>query len=125
MIRALEPRDIEELQQIHAKFYSDEFQFPDFFQRFICAFVVKDDDKIVSVGGVQPIAESIIITNKELSVKKRREALLQVLDASRYIANRAGYNQLHALIQDKTWKNHLMKYNFHPCKGEALFLNLE
>lgn len=123
-IRALNPSDFNRVCQIHEKYYSSEFTLPDFF-KFLCAFVVADsNDKIICVGGIKPIAESIIITDKDFSVKERREALLRVLDASSFMAGKAGFNQLHAFIQDEDWMKHLEKYNFKPTKGKAFYLNL-
>jgi hypothetical protein len=124
MIRALHPSDVDQIKRIHAKHYAHEFEFPDFFKGFLCAFAVLDDNKVISVGGVRPIAESIIITNKDESTKTKREALLEVLDFSCYIAKRSGFDQLHAFIQDDIWKKQLIKHGFAPCKGQALFLEL-
>lgn len=125
IIRELRQTDIDELKRIHDKFYKDEFTFPDFFNKFLCSFVIiSEDDRIISGGGVRPIAESILVTNKDIPVRIRREALYRMLDASSYVAKTSGYDQLHAFIQSYSWEQQLMKIGFKTCKGNALFLNI-
>lgn len=124
-IRALEAGDIDEIRRIHHEHYINEFDFPDFLHNFVCAFVVTDDDgKIVSAGGVRLIAESIVVTNKDYSVRDRRTALCYVLDASEFITKHADFKELHAFIQDEDWYNHLQKVGFLPTKGKPLVLEL-
>lgn len=123
-IRALHPADIDELREIHARYYSKEFEFPDFLNNFLCCFVVVDDkDSIISGGGVRLIAESVLLTDKSRSTRDRRTALLQILDASEYLAKRADFSRLHAVTENEDWKNHLSKIGFHS-RGDLLVLDL-
>ena len=122
MIRALTIEDIEKLKEIHQKYYSD-FEFPDF-SKFLCSFAVTDEsNRIITGGGVKPIAESILLTDKQFSARDRRIALLQILQASMFVIGKAGYDQLHAFIKDEKWSVQLKKYGFRNCKGEALYIN--
>lgn len=124
-IRALVPSDIEEIRKIHHEHYTHEFDFPDFLHNFVCAFVVTDDnEKIISAGGVKLIAESIVVTDKNYSVRDRRTALCYVLDASEFITKHADFKELHAFIQDDDWYNHLKKIGFLPTRGKPLVLEL-
>jgi hypothetical protein len=124
-IRALKPTDLYLLRKIHEEFYAHEFEFPDFSLGFLCCFVVEDDDgNVVSAGGLRPIAESIIITDKRQSIKKRREALYDILSASAFVAEKDKFNQIHAFVQEEGWTNHLLKVGFEPTKGRALVLNI-
>ena len=125
IIRALQPSDIDKLREIHTKFYETEFLFPNFLEKFIGSFVVVDDNEnVISGGGVKSIAESIIITNRDYSPHERKSALLQILQASIFVANRNGFEQLHAFVQDDKWHVILKKYGFQDCKGNALFLEV-
>src|SRR3990167_3721699 len=92
IIRALQPSDIDKLREIHTKFYETEFLFPSF-------LVVDDNENVISGGGVKSIAESIIITNRDYSPHERKSALLQILQASIFVANRNGFEQLHAFVK--------------------------
>lgn len=124
--RSLRREDIARVQEIHERYYKEEFNFPNFLRNFLCAFVVPNDKgDIISAGGVRLIAESVIITNKGFSPKERREALLQVLETSKFICKREGYDGLHAFVQEEAWAHILKsKYNFYPCAGEALVIDL-
>lgn len=124
-IRALEPRDIKELRGIHEKFYKEEFEFPDFFKKFLCAFVVLDNERIVSGGGVRLIPEVVLVTDQEVTARKRITALNEVLLASKFIAGKAGFDQIHAFIQDDNWLNILKKSQFQTCRGQAVYTNVE
>jgi len=126
MIRALEPRDVVELKEIHDKFFKDEFTFPDFFRGFLCCFTVIDDsdDSIICVGAVRPIAEVFAITNKDKNPRTRRNALYQILDASAYMAGKYNFDQIHCFVQDALWESQLIRAGFNRTKGNSLFLNI-
>ena len=124
-IRALQPEDIDKLRHIHMCYYKDEFEFPDFLNNFLCAFVVIDEnnEQIISCGGVRLIAECVTLTDKNYPIKDRRTALYQVLDASSFIAGKADFNKIHAVTENRNWTRHLMKIGFHS-RGNILALNL-
>ena len=104
-----------ELYDIWKKYYKDEIPlFPDFFDKYLCAFVVEQEGHIVVGGGVRTIAESVILTNKSFTPRQRVVALREVLHASKYVANRSGYNNLNAFIADESWKKHLIRIGFKP-----------
>lgn len=125
MVRVLEPTDVEKLKKIHDKFFSHEFSFPDFFKGFLCAFVIVDDTgNIITATGIRPIAEVITLTDKTKNVRSRREALYKTLEASAYMANQAGYDQLHCFIQDDTWEYHLLKHGWRATKGNSLVIDI-
>lgn len=126
MIRELQERDIPQLFEIWKKHYADQFSFPDFRLNYIALFVVEDDEtkRIITAGGIRTIVESILITDRELSPRKRAIALKQVLTPSCWLAERNGYSQIHAFIQEPDWERQLKSIGFRPCKGDALYYNL-
>ena len=123
-VKVFKPSDIEQAREIHEKFYKDEFSFPDFYNKFIVAFNISDGDTIISCGGIRTILESVIITNKDLDPKTRREALYKMLEASSYVANRRDFTQIHAFIQDAKWERHLKRIGFKEIKGTGLVLEI-
>jgi hypothetical protein len=124
-LRAINPNDINKLKIIHEKFYKDEFEFPDFFNKYLSAFVVIDEyDNIITGGGVRVIAEAVAITNKSYPINERRLALYDILMASACISNVNGFGQLHAFIQDDKWLRHLKKVGFNETAGKSIVLNL-
>jgi hypothetical protein len=126
MIRALEPKDVGKLREIHDKFFKHEFPFPDFFKGFLCSFAITDDDDdtLICVGAVRPIAEVFAITNKDETTRTRRQALYQILEASSYISSCHGFDQLHCFIQDDPWEKQLLKAGFRPTKGHSLVMDV-
>lgn len=126
MIRALEPRDIEELREIHDKFFKHEFPFPDFFKGFLCCFAITDDTdgSIVSVGALRSIAEVFAISDKDKSNRIRRKAYFDSLEALSHMAQINGYDQLHAFVQEPKWEELLIRVGFYPTKGKSLVYNI-
>lgn len=124
-IRALEKTDISSIREIHERFYSNEFECPNFFDKFLCGYIVEDGNhNVICAGGIRNIPEAIIVTDKSLPVKLRREALLKVLDASQFIARKFGHEHLHAFVQNSQWCEQLKKYGFAPTKGIALSIGV-
>lgn len=123
-IRSIKEGDIEKASIIWEKYYKEEFTLPDFIDKFLCSFVVEKYDEIVSIGGVRLVTESVVLTNKDFSVRERREALYKILEASAYITKSNDFSQLHAFVQDESWHRHLLKVGFNNTKGKSLVLEL-
>lgn len=125
MIRELRIDDLKRLREIHSKYFSEEFDFPNFFQGFLNAFVILDDNEdIIVAGGVKLIPESIIITNKEKEIKPKLEALYSALELSEYVCRKHNYDQLHAFIQDEKWLSQLLRHGFKPTVGKSIVKNI-
>lgn len=124
IIRPLGITDKPTLERIHKEFYSDEFSLDDLRNILQMYAVVNEDNKIVCIGGIKSIAESILFTDKSFSVRERREALYKLLQAEMFVCNRLGYDELHAFIQDPTWLKHLKRVGFKETKGESVVLCL-
>lgn len=126
MIRALEQFDVERLKKIHDKYFVHEFSFSEFYNGFLCCFVVTDDtdDSIITAVGVRPIAEVVAITNLDKTVKLRREALYKTLEAAAHMGGQAGFDQLHCFIQDGIWENQLIKHGWRYTKGNSLVFDI-
>ena len=85
------------------------YLFPDFFHKFNCVYVITDsNNEIVAVGGLKPITEAIVVTNKYASVRMRRDALLQLHSALDYSAAKLGYDEIHAFSFDEEYTKHLV-----------------
>lgn len=125
-VRAMTKDDLEAIQKIHELYFKEQFEFPEFFEKdYLCAFVIEGDEgNIISAGGVRTIAESILITNLNYSPRIRKEALLNFLQASLFVAHNSGYDSLHAFVQDEKWKNQLFRYGFKPCKGQPVLIGV-
>lgn len=125
MIRSFEPDDYLEVKRIHEKFYKEDFTLPNFYDKFLCSFSVIHDGKLVTAGGVRIIPETVIVTDKDISVRNRVKALQEMLQATTFVTERYGYSNLMAeVINDDSWKQHLMSVGFKPTKGNVLVLGL-
>jgi hypothetical protein len=125
ILRSFEQRDTPALERIHKEFYNDEFSLDEFTTgNYLGSFSAVQDQEVILVGGVRTIAEVVCITDKNLPTRVRREALLDALQASRYVASRAGHSQLHAFIQDEAWLKQLLRHGFSKTAGVSLVTNL-
>lgn len=124
MIRTFYPADLRKIHEIHQKYYRDEFPLGDFFNHPFQQVVVTEDDEIVCAASTREILEIVAVTNKDFSVRRRRKALLDVLQSAMFTAARTNFNQLHVFIQDEVWKKHLEKYGFKDTKGQSLVLSI-
>jgi len=84
---------------------------------------VGDKGQIISAAGIRLIPEVVMITDKLQPIEDRRLALLELLRACCFVAEKDGFDQIHAFVQDEKWKRHLLKAGFRGTKGEALVLS--
>jgi glutathione peroxidase-family protein len=122
IIRNIVENDLEQLKEIHQKYYSHEFPFEDFIGRFFESMVVEDKGEIISACTLRTLIEAVMITDKNVETGLRREALLRILATSLLVAGRTGHCSVQAFIQDDTWEKQLKRYGFRECKGKALFI---
>ena len=119
-IRSLQFGDIEQLKRINAQ-SSDSF--PDFGSNFHNILVAVDDKgNIISAGGVELIAEGVLITDKTLPQYTRGPALVEML--SRMESTCRGLNQKFLLAfveKDETWKRALQLYGFKGSRQQVFF----
>ena len=124
-LSALTEADLKMVEELHAKGFAEEFDLPDFAHGFLAAFKVTDAaGKVIAVSGVKPIAESLVLTDKEATVRQRTESLIEILQASTYFCQKFNFTQLHCFITDKEYQKHLEKFGFKPTKGTALVRNV-
>lgn len=122
-IRFLEPKDLDWVRVMYNAYFSD-MEYPDFVNDFPVTYAVLEENDIVAVGGIRPIAEAVVITDASESVRKRRDALLQIFNALTYSANKLNFKRLYAFTFDDVYANHLTKVGFNPIK-ESKLLSLD
>ena len=115
---------MEIIHEFYQKFYNDtEYYRFDTDFKFACT-VLDSDNRIISVGGIKPIVELAAICNKDVSPRKRREALLHVLQTSLYSAASLGYTQLHVFSHDDEWTRKLATTGFKLTDNAVLTLDV-
>lgn len=123
MIRSLLPTDLPELEELHATHFKNEFTLPDF-MHYVCAFVVEDEQGIVTAGGIRDIAECVLVTDLSRDPRIRLAALYQMLDASKFVCRKSGYDQIYVWSQNSKYTRRLKRNGFRSPQGESLILDL-
>lgn len=119
--RPLEIEDVKYLDELHDKYFGHQFSKCDFTKNFLCSFVLTDDnDKIVMGGGIRPLAETVLVTDKSANKHLLGEALLQALQISKYTCNKYNIELLNVFIKDPVYMKHLIKHGFHLRDSHVL-----
>lgn len=122
MISNLTPDDFPTLLKLHEKFFKEEFDSSELTSgNYLTMFKVTDESgSIITAGGVRTLAEIVLVTDKDSSVKSRRAALVQALQAGLFTAGKLGSQGLHAFVQDEIWYRQLQSHGFLPTAGKPL-----
>lgn len=124
-IRDYQPEDMIKVHEIWRNFFSKEFEFPDFEDKFHYVFIVENDEgEIIVTAGVRPIAEIICLTDKNQSIRDKHEALQKTFEIAKLGTANCGYDQLHAFIQNEKWLQHLLAHGFVRTKGQSLVIEV-
>lgn len=123
MIRALTRFDLPELKRIHELYFANEFTLPDF-MHYVCAFVVEDEQGIITAGGIRNIAECVVVTDMSRDPRVRIKALHQMLDASTFVCKRSDFDQIYVWSQNPRYTKRLMRNGFRLPQGQSLILDL-
>jgi len=125
-VRELYREELPYIRELHDKFYGKDFYLPDLTQGFLVGFTItNDEDKLIIAGGVRPIAETIIVTDKEShSMITIGRALIKALDISEYVCRRHQIGLLHAFVKNEGYKKHLIQHGFYERDGTALSYNI-
>jgi len=123
-IKLMGPDDQAELDALHEKYYKDDFEPTAFDSNFISSFVIRDKNKrLVMGGGVRPIAETILVTDKSVNPHVLGDALLEALAFSKHTCRLYRIDFLHAFVKDEAYAKHLIKHGFSP-RCQALYMSV-
>ncbi len=100
-VRNLKYGDLDELFRIHHEFYPKDAP-PNFNKDF--TVITDSEDHIITCGGIELMAEAIIVTSKNYSSHVRTSALLELLRSLMLTCGGSNYNFLHATVADGSSK---------------------
>jgi hypothetical protein len=121
--RRIQLEDFKQLRQLHEAYYS-EFECPDF-NRLANGFVIEDEsNEVVIAGGIEPMAEALLISNKTKSRIKLGKALVVAQGACAYACNRLGIRSLHAFVNNPEYARHLIKHGFEERTDQVLRMRI-
>lgn len=122
-IRRLQESDVDHIRMLHERYYP-QFEFPDFFHNYLCRFAITDsDDSIVIAGGVEPIAEAVLITDQAKSEISIGRALIEAQRACMFACGTHGITELHAFTDNPQYAKHLQQHGFSP-RSQALSMKV-
>jgi hypothetical protein len=123
-IKLMSPDDQAELDILHDKYYKDDFEPTAFDTNFLSSFTIRDKHgKLIMGGGVRPIAETILVTDKSMNPHVIGDALLEALRFSKHTCRVYQIDFLHAFVKDEAYAKHLIKHGFSP-RCQALYMSV-
>lgn len=122
--RSVTKYDIPFLREIHEKYYS-EFEMIDF-TKLLCGFIIgTEDNKIVMAGAVKPLAETLLMTNKEIPMITIGRALVEAQRVSKFVCNKYDIEDLVAYVDNENYAKHLIKHGFNRRDDISLRMRLQ
>lgn len=124
IVREMKLEDLERIREIHELFFPD-LEFPDFMHNFYCAFTITDDNNdIILGGGVRPMGEIVLVTDRDKSSVQIGRALIEARNASLFVGGKVGFNELVAFVQNNdSYARHLVRHGFYP-RNSALAIQV-
>ena len=123
----LRESDLDQLKEIHEKYYREEFRFPDFYRNFLSTFKLVDKSgNLLLAGGVKTFAELILITNLDESISRTDRVISQVtaMQLGTHSAFSAGHDLLYcSAIPNTKWEQQLIDVGFKPSSGNMLYIS--
>lgn len=110
-VRQMKYSDLPTIEALHNKYYP-QFNFPDF-MHLLNAFVIEDDkDNIILGGGIEAIANTLLVTNQEMSRVKIGRALVEAQRIALFTASKYGIKEIVAFVDNDEYVKHLIKHGF-------------
>lgn len=120
--RAFTNADYDSVKALHEKYYP-EFDFPNFLD-LLNAFIIEDQSGIIMAGGIEQVAEAVLVTNKERSLVTIGRALVEAQMVSLYTCRKFGIKEIYAFVNDETYAKHLIQHGFAKHGLEALSMKV-
>jgi len=108
--RAFTKIDYYRVKELHDKYYS-EFDFPKF-QDMLNAYVIEDEQGIIMAGGIERVAEAVLVTNKDRSRITIGRALIEAQKISLFTCKSFCIRDLYAFVNNDEYAEHLIKHGF-------------
>jgi hypothetical protein len=108
--RAFTDDDYWRVKELHDKHYP-EFDFPKL-NDMLNAFVIEDDQGIIMAGGVENVAEAVLVTNKDRSRITIGRALVEAQTISLFTCKSFRIRELYAFVNNDEYAEHLIKHGF-------------
>lgn len=123
----LRPFDYTELMDhflpIYNKFYKDEFDIPSKYG-ILESRILRNGKGTTAIGIIKQFAEIVLVMDLEALKTQRVKNVDSLIKELILIAKNQGMEQIHS-FPDEAFSKYLIKhYNFEPCLGKPLVLNI-
>jgi hypothetical protein len=89
------------------------------------AFIIEDEKKEVVIGGgIELVAEAVLVTNKEKSRIKIGKALVEAQRCSAFTCQLKGIRDLYAFVNNDEYAQHLIQHGFSDIRNRALCMRI-
>jgi hypothetical protein len=113
-IRAFEHKDLELAREFHRKYFP-ELGMPKF-NEMIIGFVIEDEQGPIMYGGLELVAEAVLVTNRERSNIAIGKALVEAQKCMLYTAKEFNIKELYAFVKgERDYVSHLKQHGFSEC----------
>lgn len=119
IVRHLTLGDLEAIRKVHERDYQDmDFALD---RSLLNGFVIEDDNgEFILAGGVEPIAEAILVTDKTKSRIKIGKALVEAQRVCMFTCGVFNIRELHAFVTDEQYMKHLIRHGFRERDEKVL-----
>lgn len=118
-LRPLLESDVELVKKYHDKYFPN-LEFPDF-TRMLNAFVIENEKKeFILAGGIKPIVEEYLVTNKEANIVTVGRALNEACKIGWFTCKKFNLDELLAFVYEDDYSNHLIQRGFVHRTGKPL-----
>lgn len=115
-------RDIWAIKKLHETYYS-EFAFPDFYN-MLNAFIIEDEQGIIMAGGIEQVAEAVLVTNRDRKLVTIGRALVEAQMVSLFTCKSFGIKELYAFVNNEDYAKHLIQHGFSEHGLKALSMKV-
>ena len=113
-IRAFEHKDLELAREFHRRHFP-ELGMPNFSEMMV-GFVIEDEEGPIMYGGLELVAEAVLVTNKDRSPIAIGKALIEAQKCMLYTAREFKIKELYAFVKgERDYVKHLKQHGFSEC----------
>lgn len=114
-------KNSDDLKIIYEKHYKDKFEFVD---NFVCSFIIEDNGKIITGGGIRLVPEVVIYTDKSKPIWSIGRALVKTIETCIILTKQLGFDKFVAVTSDSRWRKQLIRRGFVE-KGSTLSFRID
>ena len=109
-VREFRESDMNAVKLIHERYYHN-LTFPRFL-KYLCSFVITENNEIVMAGGFEAVSELVLTTNQDQPRVVIGRALVEAKRVALYLAEKFNVGQVYAFTDNDVLAKHIKKHGF-------------